>query len=229
MLQRVQFYAQDLAILRGLGHAVDVATRAHQLRPADVYFVWWWTWAFQPMALAALLRRPVVITGVFDEWAFDARPAPHRWLMRQALERADANIFVSELERAVICRRFAVRHPAHVPLTVDSTRYQPGRVPREPFLLTMGWLTKGNAERKGVPLVLQTMARLRERPDTTTIYQCRVERRLKASIAKPRGTATVSNPQIAIGVFHETEDGTRCQLWYSRRIKRRKANAVKSR
>ncbi len=163
MLQRVQFYAQDLAILRDMGHTVDVATRVHQLRPADLYFVWWWTWAFQPMALAAVLRRPVVITGVFDDWAFDARPAPHRWLMRQALARADANVFISELERDVVTRRFDVRAPSFIPLTVDTDRYRPSDAPREPLLLTVGWLTAGNAERKGIPLVLRAAAQLRAR------------------------------------------------------------------
>lgn len=163
MLTRVQFYAQDLAILRGLGHQVDVATRAHQLRPADVYFIWWWTWAFQPLALAGLLRRPAIITGVFDEWAFDARPAPHRWLLRQALRRADANLFVSRLEREIVPARFTVQAPAYAPLTADLERHQPGTAPREPFLLTMGWLTAGNAERKGIPTVLRAVARLRAR------------------------------------------------------------------
>lgn len=163
MLQRVQFYAQDLRILRELGHQVDVATRFHHLRPADLYFVWWWTWAFQPMAVAALLRRPVVITGVFDEWAFDSRPAPHRVLMRQALARASANVFVSEMELRVMTERFVVRQPSCVPLTVDSVRYHPGTVAREPLLLTVGWLTRGNAERKGIPLVLRAAAALRAR------------------------------------------------------------------
>ncbi len=162
-LDRVQFYAQDIAILRRLGHRVDVAIRAHELRPADLYFVWWWTWAFQPMGLAALLRRPVVITGVFDEWAFDARPAPHRWLMRQALRHADANVFISEMERDIVSSRFEVRAPSFIPLTVDTARYRPDTGAREPFLLTVGWMTQGNAERKGMSLVLRAAAQLRAR------------------------------------------------------------------
>jgi len=163
MINRVQFYAQDLRILRALGHRVDVATRAHQLRPADLYFVWWWTWAFQPLALAKLLRRPIIITGVFDEWAFNTRPAPHQYLMRTALAAADANVFVSQMEADVMARRFRMGPSVAVPLTVDSNVYRPDDSLREPLLLTVGWLTRGNAERKGIPLVLEAASILRRR------------------------------------------------------------------
>ena len=55
MLRRVEFYAQDLRILADLGFDVRIATKLTELRPADLYFVWWWTWAFFPVLITRLL------------------------------------------------------------------------------------------------------------------------------------------------------------------------------
>ena len=66
----------------------------------DLYFIWWWTWAFMPLVKAAFMRRPAIITGVFDHltkdkrWEFDQRPFLHKFLMRWALKRADAKFSI---------------------------------------------------------------------------------------------------------------------------------------
>ncbi len=162
VLDRVEFYRQDLKILRDLGHEVYVATRASELRGADVYFVWWWTWAFLPLAIARLVGRPVIVTGVFDIWAFDARSWLQRTLLRWALRAADTNVFISKLERDEVPARFRVTRPMYSPCIVDSDMYRPGTSPREPFLLTVGWLQGSNADRKGIPLTLRAFALLRD-------------------------------------------------------------------
>src|SRR5438045_243642 len=53
MLDRIEFYAQDIRILRDLGYRVSLAVSPWQLTRADIYFVWWWTWAFAPDSLPA--------------------------------------------------------------------------------------------------------------------------------------------------------------------------------
>src|SRR5512145_2622392 len=66
MLELVEFYRTDLSILRGLGFEVVVATRWSEIPwDADLYFVWWWTWAYLPVLKARLRRRPVIVTGTF--------------------------------------------------------------------------------------------------------------------------------------------------------------------
>src|SRR3954451_24412376 len=84
LLDLVEFYAQDLEILRRLGYRIHVVSRVRDLVRAPVpavYFVWWWTYAAFPVALARLLRRPVVITGAFDVHDFSTRPAYQRRLI----------------------------------------------------------------------------------------------------------------------------------------------------
>lgn len=150
ILDRVEFYAQDIRLLEELGYDVQIAVRPWQLRGADVYVGWWWTWGFVPALFARLRRRPVVLTGVFDEWLYPDRGFLARALHRLALRLATVNVFVSRFEFDTVPRSFRVTRPAYCPLTVDTDAYAPGEVPRESFLLCIAGsgLHRGNAKRK---------------------------------------------------------------------------------
>jgi glycosyltransferase involved in cell wall biosynthesis len=162
-LTYVSHFANDLRLLRELGCEVHIATRAHELRPADIYFVWWWTWAFQPLLLGKLLRKPVIVTGALHAHQFAERPALERRLIAFAFRHASANLFISESEQADCMRMIDVRHPHHVPLVVDTDRYAPGSAERSTSeLFTVVWMTQGNGERKCVPEMLDAMALLRK-------------------------------------------------------------------
>jgi glycosyltransferase involved in cell wall biosynthesis len=150
LLSRVEFYAQDLRILAELGYEVRIATRLRDLRAADLYFVWWWTWAFAPLGLAKLLRAPTIVTGVLDLPWWDPRPAHQKWLMRAALRGADVNVFCSEMEYREVPARLPTRAPRYIPLSVDTARYSPDGSPEDRIVLSVGWLQAGNAERKGM-------------------------------------------------------------------------------
>src|SRR5262245_4633835 len=130
---------------------------------ADLYFCWWWTWAFGPVALARALRRPVLVTGVFDLHEFDRRPRFHRALMRYALRASGANVFLSRLEEAQVTSAFKVARPRYIPVGVDTSVYRPNGHPREDLIFTVAWLQAGNAERKGVPDAIRAVDRLRRR------------------------------------------------------------------
>jgi glycosyltransferase involved in cell wall biosynthesis len=163
VLERTEFYAQDLRILRELGFDVRVVTSPRRLVVADLYFCWWWTWAFVPAVLARALLRPLVVTGVFDFNEFDGRPAAHRALMRYALRAASANVFLSRLEESQVKQHFKVSTARYVPIGVDTDLYCPGDDVREDMILTVAWLQAGNAERKGVPDSIRATGLLRRR------------------------------------------------------------------
>src|SRR5947199_9031529 len=79
VLETTEFYAQDLAILGGLGFDVRVATRWAEIPwGCDLYFVWWWSWAFLPLIKARLRGRPVLATGVIDQIIYRGRSRPVR-------------------------------------------------------------------------------------------------------------------------------------------------------
>jgi glycosyltransferase involved in cell wall biosynthesis len=163
VLERTEFYAQDLRILRELGFDVKVVTSLRNLVLADLYFCWWWTWAVVPVVLARAFHRPVVVTGVFDTHAFDRRPAFHRGLMRYALRAASANVFLSRLEEVQVTREFKVGLPRYIPVGVDTNVYRPNGHAREDLIFTVAWLQEGNAERKGVPDSIRAADLLRRR------------------------------------------------------------------
>ncbi len=168
VLETVEFYRQDIEILRSLGHEVFPAWRARQIRTdVDLYYVWWWTWAFEPLAVAKLLGRPVVITGVLDYphpvegRGYAARPLWQRMIMAAALRSADRNVFLSRYETDAVTRDLPVREARCIPLAVDTEAYSPGDFPREDFVFSVIWMEKYNVWRKcaveiveAVPLVL---------------------------------------------------------------------------
>jgi glycosyltransferase involved in cell wall biosynthesis len=169
VLNRVEFYKQDLDILRALGFDITIATRWNQIPwDADFYFVWWWTWALFPLLKARVRRRPVLITGTFDyRWPvpgldYYGRPGWQRWLLRRALRQASANIFVSQVEYNEVIQNLGAYNPHYIPHTIDTQLYTPSGNQRDMTVLTVAWLQQGNAVRKcvseiirSIPLVLQ--------------------------------------------------------------------------
>lgn len=154
-LERVEFYAQDVRALQELGFEVLPVVRANELRPADVYVAWWWTWAFLPVSLAHVLRRPVIVTGVFDHWKYPSRPWAHRLLHRYALATAAANVFVSRLEYTQVPAQLTVRNPRYAPLAIDTEVYRPAAMPREPMILTTAKMARGNGRRKCIEEIIR--------------------------------------------------------------------------
>lgn len=157
VLDRIDFYAQDLRALRELGFDVRIATQAGHLVRADLYFVWWWTWAFIPIAFARSVRRPVIVTGTFDLWMFNNRPRIHRALHRFALRHASANVFLSELERSAVSADFDTCNPLYVPLGVDTEKLKPGSRERGSFILTIAGsgMDRGNSARKCIAEIIR--------------------------------------------------------------------------
>jgi glycosyltransferase involved in cell wall biosynthesis len=155
MLHRFEFYAQDIQILRDLGFEVQIATHPLELRSADFYFVWWWTWAIFPLTMARLYRRPTLITGTFDVKDFNTKPSWHRKLIRHALKHADANVFVSQMEYVRIPKQFQTGHPCYAPHIVNTGKYKPNGIRSESLVLSVGWLESGNSFRKGMLEVIR--------------------------------------------------------------------------
>lgn len=169
LLDRVGFYAQDLAMLRDLGYDVHVATRISELRPADLFFVWWWTYAFQPLLHPVTWRKPVVITGTLNLHTVDARPLHQQLLLRFAIRRATLNVFHCRAEATAARDRFALNPLAaeHLGTAIDTARFIPAG-PRNPHLvLTVAAMTGGNAVRKCLPEILYAMPLIHARHPKT--------------------------------------------------------------
>jgi glycosyltransferase involved in cell wall biosynthesis len=172
VLERVEYYKQDLDILHELGFEVQVATSMREIPfNVDLYFIWWWQWAFLPLLKGTLFHRACVITGAFDyHWPhyvmgtdYLRRPSWQRALMRYALARASTNVFVSQHEFDMICSKLKANNPRFIPLCVDTEVYRPGPQPREDFVLTFAWLQGSNAARKCIPEMVRAIPLVRKR------------------------------------------------------------------
>jgi glycosyltransferase involved in cell wall biosynthesis len=171
VLQRVDFYRQDIECLQALGFEVTIATRWSEVpTDADLYFIWWWTWAFVPLSKSLLARRPAIVTGVFDyRWDtglrgdYFSRPWWQRLLLRFALRAADANVFCNEVEHRDVVAGLKVTNPVLIPLTVDTDRYSPTAAPREDLVLTVALSDELNAKRKCLPEIIEAMPLILER------------------------------------------------------------------
>lgn len=157
LLSRIGFYAQDLAMLSDLGLDISIATRASEIRRADLYFVWWWTYAFLPLLHPARIGKPVVITGTFDLWSYADRPRYQRAALQFALRSASLNAFNSLLECEAVPRAITTRHPVYVGTGIDTGTFQPNG-PRDPYLIvTLASMTGANAVRKSIPEILKAI------------------------------------------------------------------------
>uniref|UniRef100_UPI00404B3AF2 hypothetical protein n=1 Tax=Flavobacterium sp. TaxID=239 RepID=UPI00404B3AF2 len=102
-----EYYKQDIDILKDLGHDVIIVNRFRDIPfKFDVIFVWWWTYAFYPIILSEILKKPSIITGTFnfkfpkefDGIDFFSRPFLQRMLIKFSVKNATRNLFVNKHE-----------------------------------------------------------------------------------------------------------------------------------
>lgn len=172
-IQSMEYYRQDLEALRALGHEVVVCNRYRDIPLRfDVMYVWWWTYALAPVMLARLLRRPSVITGVYN-FRFEnrshgldyfARPWYQRLLIRLATHLTNANLFVSEREFKEVPAHFKLERSYYFPCAVGDEYFATGQSAAERTgMLNIAWSGTENLKRKGVWDILEAMRLLKAR------------------------------------------------------------------
>lgn len=198
MLDRVEFYRADLDMLRALGYDLHVATSPRELRPADLVFVWWWTWAFIPVSFARALGAPVVVTGAFDLFNFAERPWHERALIQYSLRAATVNVFDNQQEFAGVPARYRTSRPRLVHHSVDVARYAPGPGPRRTDLVvTLATMRHWNAWRKSIPELIAAVPLVcAERPDVRFVLAGDHEPRYPTLAAEVGASDAVTFPGV---------------------------------
>jgi glycosyltransferase involved in cell wall biosynthesis len=172
MFDKVEFYRVDIRLLRELGHEVVLAGRPKDLDlQADVYYCWWWGHAPYALALGALLRKPVIVTGAFDYatcrdeipgMCYLDRPLWQQFVLRGTLRVADANLFISKYEHDEVTSNLYVKNPVLAPLAVDTDFYCP--LQHKPFksdyFFTVSWTSRTNVIRKGLIQSIEAFSRI---------------------------------------------------------------------
>ncbi|MGB8326730.1 MAG: glycosyltransferase [Steroidobacteraceae bacterium] len=191
-IDKIEFYSNDVRILRELGHEVVIAQTLAELLlvgVVEVFYVWWWNRALAAILLARFHGVHVVICGVFDyfipcpnRYDYVSRPGWQRFLMRRALREANTNIFVCQYEHDLICRFFSVNNPKMIYLAVDEGRYPvKTSAPESKRLLNISWSGEGNAQRKGLFELIEALPQIRSRhPEATLVMAGRPGAALQA-------------------------------------------------
>lgn len=176
MFDKVEFYRVDIRLLTELGHEVVLAGHPTSLdRRADLYYCWWWGHAPFALALGALRRKPVLVTGAFDYatcreeipgMCYLDRPRWQQEVLKASLRHASANLFISAYEHDEVTRNLRVNNPVLAPLAVDTRFYRPGSSASEtgtgdaPYFFSVSWTSTTNVIRKGVRQTIEAFARI---------------------------------------------------------------------
>ncbi|KZY12383.1 hypothetical protein A3726_14760 [Erythrobacter sp. HI0037] len=169
----MEYYSQDVGALRALGHEVVICNRYRDIpRNFDLIFIWWWTYALVPVALARLAGRKAVVAGVYNFRYEDqsggtdyfARPWYQRLLIWLATRLANANLFTSHREFEEVTAYFELPSAYYSPCAVGDDYFAVRDRPVErTLLLNLAWSAKQSLQRKGVWTIIDAAALLKQR------------------------------------------------------------------
>ncbi len=167
LLRLMQWYKNDISILKDLGHKVIIATKFKEIPwDCDIYCSWWCTTSIFPLIKAKLRRKPLIVLGCGSEVITSYRDIPGyyskpllvRFIIRLCLKLADYVLAISKNQLKEIEYLGAKRAKA-VYLSVNTEEYNPDDAPKssEKLVLTISHLNKENVNRKSIWTVLKAV------------------------------------------------------------------------
>lgn len=160
VLERNEFYRQDINILNKIGCDVRIINRLSQsLRGIDLAFVWWWSWLWYIGPILRKRRVPIIATGTLDPLEYDRRPFYKKGLLRFGCRYPDANVFVSEYIRNGLAKRFHIPRVEVCPHIVTNDYCPSGGVGRlRHTIFSVAWKKRENLVRKMQPELINAFA-----------------------------------------------------------------------
>ena len=166
LLDTIEFYAEDLRLLREIAGEVTTCTTPAELARASPGLLWtWWHAPSVPaLALWRARRLPAIATGAVDLSNTVETPLRHavkRPLTLAGAELAHLNIAISDYEAAdlrALAGGATVRtlHPG-----VDCGYYTPGTLTSTPTVVTVAQVNPTSIHRKGLDRVVAAFANVR--------------------------------------------------------------------
>lgn len=162
----VDFYRNDIRILRDLGFEV-VPARSFGEVPwgCDLYFTWWWGPGILSLAKSLPAGRPNIFTGALQlvpelDW-WQRLGAVRRGVVRASLALATANLAICQVELEFLQRLRAPRRRLAY-LGVDTNLYRPAAArPAEKLVVAVSHLTAANVQRKRLATLVRAVPLVR--------------------------------------------------------------------
>lgn len=165
LLDLVQWYKNDIRILKSIGHVTVCVSPREIPLGGDLYCSWWCTTSIFPLAAAVLMRKPLLVMGHGSEVALDSganggfwqRPYWQRVCIRFVLRYASAIFAVSRHGYADL-KALGARRVEYVPLAIDTEVFKP-IIPKSqtPLIVTISHLDRQHVERKCLRELLQAV------------------------------------------------------------------------
>jgi glycosyltransferase involved in cell wall biosynthesis len=170
-IERTEFYKIDIQILKDLGFEIQYCFSYKRIPTnVDFYFIWWWTYAIFPIIKSKLKRKKSVITGTFNlanhipGGGFYSRPFYQKFMIKQSVRWADANIFVSKFEFSKIQMEITNNKVFYSPHTFNLDKYKSrNENKRKKYIFTIAWMGKLNAQRKCIIQIIDAAKELKNR------------------------------------------------------------------
>ena len=168
LLETLEFYSEDLRLLRDLAEEVTICTNLKSLLRAKpgLLWAWWHAPSLPAIAFWRLKRRPVVATGAVDLTNSVEPSIRHRLkrpLTHLAARLAHLNIAISDYERSDLARlspRVTARtlYPG-----VDCSYFRPSEPSLTPLVTVVAQVNGPSIHRKGLDRLIESFVQVRRR------------------------------------------------------------------
>jgi glycosyltransferase involved in cell wall biosynthesis len=164
LFEQVDFYSNDIKILKELGHEVILAGSGKDI-PAqcDLFFIWWWSSGIVPLMKSIWRRKTSVTIGNIhysdnSQQGYHARPLLIKLFINFTLRYSDVQLATSKIEFEELKKYFKPKNLQLLYHCIDENKYKYSGVAREKIILTVTRLIKLNVERKKVLEILDAFA-----------------------------------------------------------------------
>lgn len=159
LLDLMQWYKNDIQILKELGFDVTIATKWNEIPwDSDLYFAWWPSKGVLPLVKARLQRKPIIIVAGGSEvvhsynlkYNFSNSSIFKKIAVRLSLRYADKVLAISEEAKKEILELVSNSRVETVYLSVDTESFSPIQGVNKDIIFTISHLNEENIYRKRI-------------------------------------------------------------------------------
>jgi len=165
LLSLMQWYDNDIRILRELGFDLTIATKWSEIPwNSDLYFAWWPTKGVFPLIKAKLRHKPIIIvaggTEVVHTYNLKYNFSNSSFLKKKAilftLKNADEVLAISKAAENEILALVQNSNVETVYLSIDTRTFTPVENPKKDIIFTISHLNKENIYRKRILSIVRS-------------------------------------------------------------------------
>ncbi|MGC9000732.1 glycosyltransferase family 4 protein [Caldisericum sp.] len=165
LLTLMQWYANDILILRDLGFDVTIATKWSEIPwNADLYFAWWPTKGILPLIKSKLSHKPVIVvaggTEVVHSYNLEYNFTNSGLLKKKTiifvLNNATKVLAISKAAEKEIKALVPKANIETVYLSVDTETFSPVAGAKKDIIFTISHLNKENIYRKRILSIIRS-------------------------------------------------------------------------